>query len=103
MFLLSQKMLIFLNTLVAIDSDGLKVIRTCGLLCVELISGRHTSKQCNRIFLQCNANFKSFHFEVLISIGKYSPYHLQYTKNTYTHSAVLCHPVFYFNTTTDDF
>ncbi|KAF0042159.1 hypothetical protein F2P81_005691 [Scophthalmus maximus] len=63
-----SKMLIFLSTSVAIDSDGLKVIRTCGLLCAELVSGMRTSKQCNRIFCQRYANFKSFPFEVLISI-----------------------------------
>lgn len=49
LFFFQNKVLIFLSTLVPIDSEGLKVIRTCGLLSVELISGRHTSKQCNRI------------------------------------------------------
>lgn len=65
-YFFEQKMQIFLNTSIAIDSDGLKVIWTCVFLCVELLSGRHTSKQCNGISWQCNTDFKSSPFEVLI-------------------------------------
>jgi len=54
-----QRTLIFINTLMFIESEGLKVIRTCGLLCVEhILAGTHQNNVIG-FSRQWNANFKS--------------------------------------------